>query len=159
MISKTLQAKFWYRSFSVNRSTKPNMRMMLPVMNLLIFTNQHPGLYSNITLYEVESTNQRNTLISLVGLWHGVGKFGTINQHCRGYSSAIPSFPNTLGYQQLRKRYATLLIKILKSSFPRDKYLFLKAIGIFTLASYALPIYCLANLFFLLPRKRGVDNA
>ena len=49
-------------------STKPNMRMMLPVMNLLIFTNQHPGLCGNIALYEVESTNQRNMLISLVGL-------------------------------------------------------------------------------------------
>jgi len=53
--------------------------MMLLVMNLLIFTNQHPGLCGNIALYGVESTNQRTILISLVGLQHGVGKFGTIN--------------------------------------------------------------------------------
>ena len=42
--------------------------MMLPVMNLLIFANQHPGLCGSIALYEVESTNQINTLISLVCL-------------------------------------------------------------------------------------------
>jgi len=30
-------------------------------------------------LYEVESINQSNTLISLVPLQHDVGKFGTIN--------------------------------------------------------------------------------
>ena len=52
---------------------------MIPVMNLLIFANQHPELCVSIALYEVESTNQRYTLMSLVCLSHGVGKFGTIN--------------------------------------------------------------------------------
>ena len=55
VISKTLRVKFWYRPFSVNRSTKPNMRMMLPEMHLLIFANQHPGLCGSIALSEVES--------------------------------------------------------------------------------------------------------
>ena len=55
------------------------MRMMLLVMSLLIFATQHPGLCGSIALYEVESTNQRNMLISLVCLQHGVGKFSTIN--------------------------------------------------------------------------------
>ena len=52
--------------------------MVLLVMNLLIFANQHPGCGS-VTLYGVEFTNQRNRLISLVCLYHCVEKFGTIN--------------------------------------------------------------------------------
>ena len=58
----------WTRSTVVLLLHFADVRMMLPVMNLLIFANQHPGLCGNIVLYEVESTNQRNTLISLLCL-------------------------------------------------------------------------------------------
>jgi len=84
VISGTLQVKFWYRFFSVNRSTKPSIKMVLSVMNLLIFTNQHPGLCGNIALYEVESTYQSKKHASFAS--GSLARCREIRhyQHCRG---------------------------------------------------------------------------